>query len=310
MGRITVFMPVYNAERFLEEAVESILNQTYQEFDFLVIDDGSTDQSYKILEYFKDKDSRISLYKNEVNKGVCYTRNRGLALCNTEYIAFMDADDIAPRKRLEKELDFLDKHLELAGVGGIAQNINEDGEVIPGIFPLYQNPDYIRVNMMFENTLANGSVMLRTNIYKKYGIQYWDKEFAEDYRFFSEYLQYGKIANLNEIMQHYRVVSSGLTQIYKKSKEDTKNLISDEIHKYWYQLYGFDFSEEEEQILLKCFRQDGRTENKEELQCLYRTLKSMCDQAETLGLEDLKLIQVVCRKQFGKQVARAFWLWE
>ena len=164
--------------------------------------------------------------------------------------------------------------------------------------------------MMFENTLANGSVMLRTNIYKKYGIQYWDKEFAEDYRFFSEYLQYGKIANLNEIMQHYRVVSSGLTQIYKKSKEDTKNLISDEIHKYWYQLYGFDFSEEEEQILLKCFRQDGRTENKEELQCLYRTLKSMCDQAETLGLEDLKLIQVVCRKQFGKQVARAFWLWE
>ncbi|MCI8769710.1 MAG: glycosyltransferase [Lachnospiraceae bacterium] len=310
MGRITVFMPVYNAERFLEEAVESILNQTYQEFDFLVIDDGSTDQSYKILEYFKDKDSRISLYKNEVNKGVCYTRNRGLALCNTEYIAFMDADDIAPRKRLEKELDFLDKHLELAGVGGIAQNINEDGEVIPGMFPLYQNPDYIRVNMMFENTLANGSVMLRTNIYKKYGIQYWDKEFAEDYRFFSEYLQYGKIANLNEIMQHYRVVSSGLTQIYKKSKEDTKNLISDEIHKYWYQLYGFDFSEEEEQILLKCFRQDGRTENKEELQCLYRTLKSMCDQAETLGLEDLKLIQVVCRKQFGKQVARAFWLWK
>lgn len=310
MGRITVFMPVYNAERFLEEAVESILNQTYQEFDFLVIDDGSTDQSYKILEYFKDKDSRISLYKNEVNKGVCYTRNRGLALCNTEYIAFMDADDIAPRKRLEKELDFLDKHLELAGVGGIAQNINEDGEVIPGMFPIYQNPDYIRVNMMFENTLANGSVMLRTNIYKKYGIQYWDKEFAEDYRFFSEYLQYGKIANLNEIMQHYRVVSSGLTQIYKKSKEDTKNLISDEIHKYWYQLYGFDFSEEEEQILLKCFRQDGRTENKEELQCLYRALKSMCDQAETLGLEDLKLIQVVCRKQFGKQVARAFWLWE
>ncbi len=310
MGRITVFMPVYNAERFLEEAVESILNQTYQEFDFLVIDDGSTDQSYKILEYFKDKDSRISLYKNEVNKGVCYTRNRGLALCNTEYIAFMDADDIAPGKRLEKELDFLDKHLELAGVGGIAQNINEDGEVIPGMFPLYQNPDYIRVNMMFENTLANGSVMLRTNIYKKYGIQYWDKEFAEDYRFFSEYLQYGKIANLNEIMQHYRVVSSGLTQIYKKSKEDTKNLISDEIHKYWYQLYGFDFSEEEEQILLKCFRQDGRTENKEELQCLYRALKSMCNQAETLGLEDLKLIQVVCRKQFGKQVARAFWLWE
>lgn len=310
MGRITVFMPVYNAERFLEEAVESILNQTYQEFDFLVIDDGSTDQSYKILEYFKDKDSRISLYKNEVNKGVCYTRNRGLALCNTEYIAFMDADDIAPRKRLEKELDFLDKHLELAGVGGIAQNINEDGEVIPGMFPLYQNPDYIRVNMMFENTLANGSVMLRTNIYKKYGIRYWDKEFAEDYRFFSEYLQYGEIANLNEIMQHYRVVSSGLTQIYRKSKEDTKNLISDEIHKYWYQLYGFDFSEEEEQILLKCFRQDGRTENKEELQCLYRALKSMCDQAETLGLEDLKLIQVVCRKQFGKQVARAFWLWE
>ena len=169
MSRVTVFMPVYNAERFLDKAIESILNQTYKAFDFLIINDGSTDNSHKILESYKEKDARITLYENEGNKGVCYTRNRGLDLCHTEYIAFMDADDIAPLNRLEREIAYLDSHPELAGVGGIAQSIDEDGEVISGMFPLFQNPDYIKVNMMFENTLANGSVMLCTNIYKGHG---------------------------------------------------------------------------------------------------------------------------------------------
>ncbi|MCI8378495.1 MAG: glycosyltransferase family 2 protein [Lachnospiraceae bacterium] len=310
MSRVTVFMPVYNAERFLGKAIESILNQTYKAFDFLIINDGSTDNSYKILESYKEKDARITLYENEGNKGVCYTRNRGLDLCHTEYIAFMDADDIAPLNRLEREIAYLDSHPELAGVGGIAQSIDEDGEVISGMFPLFQNPDYIKVNMMFENTLANGSVMLCTNIYKEHGICYWDKEFAEDYRFYCEYLQYGKIANLNEVMQQYRRVSSGLTQTYKSNKDIVRKQASDEIHKFWYELYGFCFSEEEEKILLKCFGEDGRTDSKGELQCLYKALGSMCVQAEKLGLDDAGMIKTVCRKQYGKQVAKAFWLWE
>lgn len=310
MNRLTVFMPVYNAERFLEEAIESILDQTYREFTFLIIDDGSTDNSHKILEYYKEKDERVILYENKRNKGICYTRNRGLKLCETEYIAFMDADDIAPLQRLEKEVDFLDSHSELAGVGGIAQSINEAGDVISGMSPLFQNPDYIKANMMFENTLANGSVMLRTNIYKKYGIQYRNREYAEDYWFFSEYLQYGKIGNLNEIMQQYRIVSTGLTQTFKNREDIVRKQVSDEIRKFWYDIYGFSFSEEEEKILLKCFEEDGRTENINELQCLYKALKSMCTQAETLKLENSAMIKVVCRKQYGKQVARAFWLWK
>lgn len=309
MNRLTVFMPVYNAECFLEKAVESILDQTYREFDFLVIDDGSTDNSHRILESYKEKDARIILCENKGNKGVCYTRNRGLELCQTEYIAFMDADDIAPLNRLEKEIAFLDSHQELAGVGGIAQSIDESGEVVPGMFPLFQNPDYIKANMMFENTLANGSVMLCANIYKKHGIRYWDKEFAEDYRFFSEYLQYGKIGNLNEVMQQYRKVSSGLTQTFKDRKDMVRKQASDEIHKFWFESYGFCFSEEEEAILLKCFGEDGRTESEDELRSLYKALSSMCTQAETIGLENSAMIKVVCRKQYGKQVSKAFWLW-
>lgn len=308
MSKITVFMPVYNAGNFLKEAVVSILNQTYKEFDFLVINDGSTDNSFNIIKSFND--NRIKLYSNEIHKGVCYTRNRGLNKCNTEYIAFMDADDIAPLNRLERELMFLEENKELIGVGGIAQSINEDGEIIQGLSPLFQNPEYIKANMIFENTLANGSVMLRTDIYKKHNIQYWDKEYAEDYRFFCECLKYGKISNLNEIMQQYRIVSNGLTQTFINNKDNIRAQALDEIHKFQFGLYGFHFSNEEEKILLKCFREDGRTDNKYELECLYHALKSMCGQAESLQLDNSAMIKVVCRKQYGKQIARAFWIWD
>lgn len=301
-------MPVYNAERFLVKAVESILNQTYREFDFLIIDDGSTDNSRKMLESYED--ARIHLYENQINKGVCYTRNRGLELCHTEYIAFMDADDIAPLNRLEREIHFLDRHQELVGVGGIAQNINENDEVISGLFPLFQNPEYIRANMMFENTLANGSVMLRADIYRKYNIKYWDKEFAEDYRFFCDYLKYGKIANLNEIMQQYRIVSTGLSQTLKSNKHIVRIQALDEIHRFWLELYGFCLTDEEEKILLKCFGEDGCAENEYELRCLYKALKSICIQAEQLELENSAMIKTVCRKQFGKQISRNSWLWK
>ena len=93
MSEVTVFMPVYNAGKYLREAVDSILEQTYKDFKFLIIDDGSVDNSRKILEEYKDKDGRIRLESNDVNKGVSYTRNRGLELCDTDLIAFMDADE-------------------------------------------------------------------------------------------------------------------------------------------------------------------------------------------------------------------------
>ena len=305
MGRITVFMPVYNAKKYLKEAVESILKQTYNDFEFLIIDDGSTDESRGILEQYDDE--RIRLVFNKGNKGIAYTRNLGLELCDTEFIAFMDADDIAPLDRLEKEIRYLNEHADIAGVGGYAQRIGERNEVLNKNYLMCLNPEYINAYMIFEDALANGSVMLRTNIIKENNIRYKPMEYAEDYCFFCEFLQYGLIANLNEIMQFYRVTDTGLSAMTKKKVRDDA---LDYVHEFNFNLYGFRFNYEQKQILFKVFREDGRTESEGELRLLYNALQEMIKQAKEKKLQNSKMIEIACRKQFGRHVAKAFWMWE
>ena len=104
MPRISVIMPLYNAEKYVEQAINSILNQTYQDFELIIVDDKSTDKSYEICRRIKDK--RIRLFQNNCNFGISQTRNIALQHTNGEYIAIMDDDDIAPLYRLEKEIVF------------------------------------------------------------------------------------------------------------------------------------------------------------------------------------------------------------
>ena len=103
--KITVFMPVYNSERYLKEAIDSILNQSYKNFELLIINDGSTDSSIDIIKSYND--SRIKLINNDCNKGLPYTRNLGLKLAKGDYIAIMDSDDISYIHRLKKQIEFL-----------------------------------------------------------------------------------------------------------------------------------------------------------------------------------------------------------
>ena len=106
--KLTVLMPVYNAEKYLKPALESILNQTYKDFEFLIIDDGSTDKSLEIIKSYND--SRIRLIGHEQNQKLIATLNEGIKLAQGEYIARMDADDISAPERLQKQMEFLEKH--------------------------------------------------------------------------------------------------------------------------------------------------------------------------------------------------------
>jgi glycosyltransferase involved in cell wall biosynthesis len=125
-SRITVLMPVYNGEKYLREAIDSIFNQTFTDFEFLIVDDGSTDNSVEIINSYQN--SRINLVKNDKNEGLVYTLNRGLSLAKGEYIARMDCDDISLPERLKKQIDFLDSNSEIAVVGTWIKVINEKEE--------------------------------------------------------------------------------------------------------------------------------------------------------------------------------------
>lgn len=125
--RVSVLMPVYNGERYLREAIESILNQTYTDFEFIIIDDGSTDNTWQILQSYAANEPRIVLVRNETNIGLAGSLNKGLGLARGEYIARMDADDVSLPERLASQVAFLDEHPKVGVVGSSVQLIDADG---------------------------------------------------------------------------------------------------------------------------------------------------------------------------------------
>ena len=127
MCKVSVIMPLFNANKYIYKTIHSILNQTYPDFELIIIDDKSLDNSVDIVNSIKDK--RIKLYMNEKNMGIAYTRNRALDLCNGEYIAIMDDDDIAPDYRFKDEVEFLNGNKEIDIVAGNTCFIDENDKV-------------------------------------------------------------------------------------------------------------------------------------------------------------------------------------
>ena len=114
--RVSVFIPVYNREAYVGAAIESVLRQSFQDFEILLIDDGSTDLSVEVLRSYDDR--RIRVVRNERNLGQPETRNRGLALARGQYVAMLDSDDVARPDRLSRQVAFLDRHQDCVEVGG------------------------------------------------------------------------------------------------------------------------------------------------------------------------------------------------
>ena len=177
---VTVLLPVYNGSRYLREAVKSVLEQSWQDFELLIIDDGSTDDSAAIIKSFSDP--RIRLIQNEYNVGVARTLNRGLELARGEYVARMDADDISLPSRLEKQLVFLSEHAEIDVVATKVELIDAAGRNA-GVWredATMLAPEDIACCLPRANCIAHPAVMMRTEVARQYG--YWDqKSPAQDY---------------------------------------------------------------------------------------------------------------------------------
>lgn len=206
LPKISVLLPVYNAEKYVKSAVDSILNQSFEDFELLILNDGSTDTSLSILESFNDK--RIRIITNPMNLGLIATLNNGLKESKGQYIARMDADDIAFSSRFEKQVRFLDDHPDYVVVGS---NTHVFGEVEKDT-DLWEEDEMIRVAIYFENPFAHPSTMFRNEIIQQHSIQYNpDHLHAEDWSFWYELLKHGKGKNLKESLLKYRLEGQNIT---------------------------------------------------------------------------------------------------
>ena len=212
MPKISVVMPVYNGEKYLREAMDSILAQTYTDFEFIIIDDGSKDTSAEIVRSYNDP--RIRFVQNEHNMGVAATLNRGLDLAHGEYIARMDADDISLPQRFEKQITFMDQHPEVAVCGSAIELFGAQS----GRRVFSEKPEQMKVDMFFSSGLAHPSAMLRGSVFGKNGLRY-DGEFSkmEDYELWTRVLEQYEICCVPDVLLKYRIHPEQVTR--KPSKE-------------------------------------------------------------------------------------------
>ncbi len=215
---ISVIMPVYNAAVYLREAIESVLNQTYRDFEFIIINDGSTDNSEEIIQSYNDP--RIVYLKNEKNSKLIYTLNRGIDHAKGIYIARMDADDICLPERFATQKKMLEQDDQLSVAGSVIKQVNEKGEPAKD-WPLdAQTTSWkaIRRKMPKENCLAHPSVLIRSSVLKEFRYKEYQPN-IEDYDLWLRLLNSGhRIEKSPAILLEYRVHSSSISgAILKKS---------------------------------------------------------------------------------------------
>jgi glycosyltransferase involved in cell wall biosynthesis len=209
---VSVIMSVYNAEQYLAQAIESILEQSYSNFEFIILNDGSTDNSHDIVKKYAAKDKRIQLISRP-NKGLIASLNEGLDEARGDFIARQDADDISLPERLQAQVDFLQNHPEIGLLGTNIEVINEKGDKVSkkvANVDFLTSPDDLKLAEVFSNQFAHGSIMVKSALLKT---SLYDRDYkhAEDFELWSRISHHSQIANLKEPLYLWRLHQSGVT---------------------------------------------------------------------------------------------------
>ena len=203
MPRVSVVMPVYNSERYLAEAIASVLGQTYPDFELIIVDDGSTDGSAAIVEAYARRDSRIQFMPLRENRGIASTRNHGIAAASGEYVAMMGNDDICLPDRLRRQVNFLDANPPIGVVGGNIHVVDQDlGFRFESNLPLEHA--LVTWGLYFSASVADPTTMIRRELLVVAGGYDEDCRTADDTELWTRLIQQTRFANLPDILMLYR----------------------------------------------------------------------------------------------------------
>ena len=216
--KVSVVMAVYNEQPYLEKAVQSVLDQTFGDFEFIIVNDGSTDGSKEVLEWFKGVDDRIQLVHQE-NRGRPASLNRAIEVARGEYIARMDGDDISHPKRFERQVQYLDENPKVGILGTQVKKIDADG-VSRWRWSLPTNPDVIAWRLLFNTCICHPTIMARRSIILDLdGYSEWASH-ADDYELWSRAVLETRIANLQGRFLKFRRHEDAVT--VKKREEQIR----------------------------------------------------------------------------------------
>lgn len=243
MPKVSVVMPAYNAEKYIGEAIESILNQTFRDFEFIIINDGSVDRTKEIIQEYDDP--RIVLLENDKNSGIVVTLNKGVDAATGEYIARMDADDIALSNRIEQQVMFLNTHRNIGVVGSALQIFGEEIDTQNRFFS--RSKEKLKAELLFNSCLAHPTVMFRRSLIQKSN-ECYDLQFAgiEDFALWWRFAQVTDIGCINEVLLRYRSHGKQIT----KEKSDARYERSVRFLEYRLHTLQIALTEEEKKVFI------------------------------------------------------------
>ena len=233
---LTVLMPVYNAEKFLDESIGSILNQTYSDFEFVILDDASTDSSLKIIKNYAKKDKRIKVLTNKTNQKQAKCRNRLLKNSKTEFIAWMDADDISLPVRLQTQVDFLKQNPSVDVVSSRVSFFGDKAHLRREF--LFNSQEFlldrqIKSDFLFNSAVVGGCSMVKMEKIIPHKIVYNEKLTAsEDYQYWIDCCPFICFANIDTILYNYRRHPFQNTADQKQLKKNNSVVIKNHLLKF------------------------------------------------------------------------------
>lgn len=269
---VSVLMPVYNAEKHLRAAMDSILAQAYTNIEFVIVNDGSRDGSEALIRSYRD--SRIRLLVNSGNKGLIYSLNYGIASCNGKYIARMDADDVSLPERIGEQVKFMEQHPEVGVCGCDYSQFNDSGETTYKALSVH---DEVLSQMIFNSSVVHPSLMLRRSV-----LQELDPVFnagyqhSEDYELWSKLILRTQFSAVPKHLFRYRIHGGQVTQKHQEQQQ----ISASKVRKELLTRLGFSYTEEEVQLLS---RMAGHRlfDDKHQLDLLEQFLKRLIAQNET-----------------------------
>lgn len=212
---VSAIMPVFNGAPYVAAAIQSVVGQSWTDLELIVIDDGSTDGSLEVVRRFSDP--RIRVLSNAGNKGLIFTRNRGISAATGTYIAWIDSDDLWVPGRLERQVRLMEAHPEIGLCGGWSRLFGR-GKGRTLRFPA--QPDVLRCELLFYNPFATSSVMLRTAVLRDHNLRFEDAWQAEDYDLWEKIAGVSAVANIPKVLSHYRLHGAQTSDLQAKSLKE------------------------------------------------------------------------------------------
>jgi glycosyltransferase involved in cell wall biosynthesis len=222
LPKVTVCIPVYNRAQYVGAAIESVLDQDFEDFELLIVDDGSTDSSMMIARSYTDP--RVRIEQNLQNRGIPYTRGRCLELARGEYVALLDSDDRMAKGRLRQQVDFLDQHPEIATVGGWVAKFDGSGRTIKRLIKP-RVPGQLHAWLLFRCCHANTTLMGRAAIMKQFGYRP-EYPVSEDYDLLVRLSQHHRMANLPRVLTYMREHGGRITNSTAALSFETKSRLA------------------------------------------------------------------------------------